>query len=113
MKKNSAGTDHAVVAAIYLDAAKLFEDGKVKDTGQGACSAIAEAMNPTIHHSLAYDKERHAEKSPVHDFTAIFSPNDDARYYWGDGWGDTQEERNNARVVALCFMAAMVEAGDA
>jgi hypothetical protein len=44
----------------------------------------------------------------------VFAPDGFERDgWWGNELGATREERVNGRILMLCFMAAMVEAGDA
>ena len=89
---------HSTDAAVCRDAAKAVEDMKA-----GFCCCAL---------GLPGDKIRD-------DFAAIFSPEpsdeqeqDNLSVYGWYGRPNTEENRN-ARVVALCMMAAMVEAGDA
>jgi hypothetical protein len=48
----------------------------------------------------------------VKRYQDVFKP-EDGDWTWGDLWGELEAERDECRVLALCLMAAMVEAGDA
>lgn len=99
MKRNGLSTD----AAVYRKAAKLIEDCRE----ELSCRAIANA---------AYGS--HWTKSQwnrvVHPYSDTFAATED---YARDGnWLDhvlNCSEQQDWRVLALCFMAVMVEAGDA
>jgi hypothetical protein len=98
------------LSEIYRKAAELVERGVVRDSPQGACSAIADAMYPRLARHDAYEKARHS--AAISTFITTFHPSDDGAghgLYWGAGWGDTREEQTAGRVVALCFMAAIAE----
>jgi len=52
-------------------------------------------------------------------YTDLFFPPDELNpevwclnYAWGEMWGRTNEKRNECRVLALLFMAAIAESGD-
>lgn len=109
---NSRCTDGSAVkrAEIYRQAALLYENGKLGDAGRGSCSAICEAARPDLHHYAAY--EDGCRGRLVSDYAAFFRP-EIGVVYWGMHWGDSREERDDCRIIALCFMAAMIEAGDA
>ncbi len=92
-------------AAIYREAALLGEMG-AKD---GSCLWIA-----------SVDRGFWVGNGLVERYAEIFGNGSDG--YWGNLWADLHpwdhtssggETARNCRVLALCFMAAMVEAGDA
>lgn len=95
---------------IYRDAAKVIEDGKLLDNGRGSCSAITQAAEPQMHHSEAYDAL--CCTPIVTNYVNTFCPRGRTGGYWGTEWGATHQEQDDCRILALCFMAAMVEAGD-
>lgn len=106
-------TKHTTKAEIYSTAAKYLEDGKVCDSIKGACSAIGESMYPTLMRLDAYSKAE--AQGVLKPFEDLFKPDEPyaSRSYWGNEWAETDAERNDCRILALCFMASMVEAGDA
>ena len=83
-------------AEIFRLAAKLMEDGHA---GCGCCFAISEAGGDGY---LPHGK--HAKKMGL-----VYPEGMDG------GWGDYPmwTGESGPRILALCFMAAMVEAGDA
>ena len=88
MKQGGASTD----AAVYREAARQIEEGIQIWT----CNAL-ECLGA----------------SPI-PYAALFKPEDEHfDGSWGTRWSDSYEERQDCRILALCFMAAMVEAGDA
>lgn len=95
---------------VYLKAAKLIEEGyqplALSDRPAFGCEAIAKALG----HEHSFFKIRTNLDS---EFESIFSDENDARQL-GDGiFGSPRNPRHqDERVVALCFAAAMVEAGD-
>ena len=83
----------------YLNAALRLERGEYR----GCCAAICETERPGGPCNCEDDGSLQKR------FAAIFMPRKpDARkgYWWGD-------DDRDSRILALCFMAAMVEAGDA
>lgn len=89
----------------YLEAARLAAQDEIRDPGKGACSAIAEAMYAQEDRYVAFDKAHNSDE--VNNFIALFQPAGSAYGYWGNEWGNDDEERKECRVLALCFMAAM------
>ena len=97
MTKVRSCTDRRADAAIYRAAAKLLEDGE----SRWACFAIKRAS-----------KRRLGCKA----FRAVFGPSRDNSVHRLEGWWGNSYFKPDAegpRILALCFMAAMVEAGDA
>lgn len=99
------------LAQRYRDAARSIERGE----HAWSCNAIA---------SFGGDKRRYKEvfMPTVADINATCPrPNRDRWTSehlcpdgsWGSFWGHSWKENENCRILALCLMAAMVEAGDA
>ena len=105
----SRSTDTANDAGQYLRAAKIMDSPK---HAFGCCNAIAKAVN-----GLGPEGEDGAgdcgiltEEYDVLEqrFSKVFKEGEASLYFWERPPSDRAE-----RVLALCFMAAMVEAGDA
>ena len=100
----SRSTEARSKAAIYRKAAMLLEDGALHSGERNtpvkhSCCAVAKAEG--IFPEWNYG---HVESRLVDEYYEIFNGN------FGPYW----EQRNqDVRILALCFMAAMVEAGDA
>ena len=95
-------TDTAKLAGIYLRAADMIASRDVR----GCCDALGLAegeTHPTDGAGCCLDVVAKA-------FSDMFRPPEVVGFWWGDTF-DTEEQ--NQRTLALCFMAAMVEAGDA
>lgn len=98
MKRNGSDTprNRRAGAAIYRAAAKRISEC---DYGAFSCVTISQAGG---------DSE---------DYAKLFRPSEkEDSALWGMGWSEdikNWRQRNNCRIIALCFMAAMVEAGDA
>jgi hypothetical protein len=99
-----ATTNNATKAGIYLRAAEIMASGESVAVGS-CCWAIALAKDPEVMMLPHYDEDSRALKM-------IYAPRGRAGY-WLRNIGDSEAERHNGRILALCFMAAMVEAGDA
>ena len=95
MKKNSAGTERTVRAGLYREAARIFER---REYNLGSCLLIGKVAGVPG----GYDSNHPLIKS----YTNVFK---------SAGFNDwTFEDHGyDERATALCFMAAMVEAGDA
>lgn len=89
-------------AKVYRDAAAYLFRRNPK-VWWGCCDAINKVTtgDPCI---------RSAQEAV---FAAYFKPENTNYVYWGGQWSDDSRERHACRILALCFMAAMVEAGDA
>ena len=103
MTKVRRGTGRAKRAEIYRKAAKLIED-EVYHTGRESevrfsCCAVAEAEGIFSVWNSGRIRSRLADT-----YRELFPGN------FGDEYN---EENQNHRILALCLMAAMVEAGDA
>lgn len=81
-------------AAVYLKAAEEMDSG----VAFGCCKAIANASLVDSYSSPLQER-----------FADAFSPTipKGISYWWTDG-----KDWNRPRVIALCFAAAMAEAGD-
>ena len=88
-------TDRAKRAEVYREAADLIP----KD--YASCFAVNKVVSG--HHECGTSEARAYEE--------LFAPYVKT-FAWGEQWGE-EPERTNCRILALCFMAAMVEAGDA
>ena len=79
-------------AALYRKTAQFIEQ-----RGQGAC---------------CYSLSKCGARGNEHmNFAAFFKPQNCGPYWWGvPSW---EPNYHGPRILALCFMAAMVEAGDA
>lgn len=92
-------------AKVYREAAKQGAEGAI----DGACVWIA----------WAQDKDGGAYFCDplVEEYSGLFKPGPGV--YWGELWADNihnprpDPATRECRVLALCFMAAIVEAGDA
>ena len=92
-------------ADIYRLAAKLVESGGPERLAEDSCCwAIVLVKNPDIAMLDNYDEHSRALKQ-------VFRPKGGGGF-WLNGLGTNDEERRNGRILALCFMAAMAEAGD-
>jgi len=109
-------TETAKRAAIYRKAAMLGENG----AGDGSCAWIGWAKRGMT--SGMINDAGWMEDRDVKGYQTLFLPVFAFHSgYWGENWSDVEypckrdvcEEVRPCRVLALCFMAAMVEAGDA
>ena len=88
---------------VYREAARLLERKEVIT----CCPAISTAERP-YHDERGHNGECRLDQleGPFREF---FWP-DNGQAYW---WGSPKVKANqDARVIALCFMAAMAESGD-
>ena len=106
MSKSGASTERAKVYRLAAANLERIEEPGVAYRSPYSCDQIGHACGwfPHIANRSA-GRKFNALKAR---YKALFSPNADDDDYW-DGWDDAQNER----ILALCFMAAMVEAGDA
>lgn len=90
-------------APLYRKAARLLE----KHPGKwAACGAIRVVIGE------ARVRVEAPNEPEVRAFSAFFAP--DPKFPNGFWFGDCEAGKaNDERIMALCFMAAMVEAGDA
>ena len=93
-------TDRDVVrkAATYRNAARAMERTEYRS----CCGAICESHSKRCTCSVP--------DGPVKSFAAVFRDAGCGTYWWGE---PGEQENLDARIFALCLMAAMVEAGDA
>src|SRR5690349_16044648 len=114
MTHHSTNRTTKTAAAIYRRAARLIVNSK--NPLLVSCWAIDVAA------SGGNQRDAEADRPPPHIVTPssyrthyddLFRPGTPCAIRWGDYWGDTPEESNRCRALGLCFMAAMVEAGDA
>ena len=96
-------------ASVYREAARLLESDAPNGFGNlgsaYSCDRLGQAAGwfgqyPT-------DAKRQKFKALRHRYANVFQPSD-RMVWWTHG-----KSGHDARVLALCFMAAMVEAGDA
>lgn len=100
---NPSCTDRKASVALYLRAALQIDRGD-HDTGEGcqtegACDVLGNIFVSNIH-----------RPDLASDFNNMFVA---GQYRLMDSVCDSLEETRAVRILALCFMAAMVEAGDA
>lgn len=101
MSKPNPSTNRKAKAAVYLAAAKevaevMYQHERGERPQHKACCTALTDVDATIGEKILFGK--------------YFMPKY-ASSFW---FGDPQEPQNrNPRILALCFMAAMVEAGDA
>ena len=88
--------------AVYRGAARLMELG----FHDYACNAIWTASHPRKEWRYPDERDRHPL---VVKFTEYFKPERNDTVAW---FGEAGRGRRR-RIIALCMMAAMVEAGDA
>lgn len=92
-------------AAIYLRAAQMVETGHEVFT----CRAVQEVTTGTGDGCISFPN------IATDAYRRMFYPGEwQERPYannphWANGWG---ADKNNCRILALCFAAAMAEAGD-
>ena len=106
MKPNTLSTDYRTKRAkVYRDAAELLCHQDTKE-----CWGCCDAINKIVCGSALTDTQQKEE------FEHYFKPVSKT-LYWGSLWGDDDAfwsgSIHNCRILAICFMAAMVEAGDA
>lgn len=100
MKKPTTPSRESKTAQLFRDAAKLKEAELEEDKySHGSCWHLSAAAGWGADRTMLLDR-----------FQALFAPEG---YSCGSFWWGWTEDEDNARVVALCFMAAIVEAGDA
>jgi hypothetical protein len=97
---------------VYRKAARLIErrwqpverDGR--PTQKFSCWAIVRALG-----KRRYQFGPHDPKHPfVQDYESLFRPEGE-EWCWGKDWYDSRDPnfQDNCRVLALCFMAAIVD----
>lgn len=96
-------------ARIFREAAKLIEEGYQPLSFYGrpayGCEAIAKASG--------FGRVNSVVTKICSEFESAFSDEQDQRKFGRGIFGLPRNENNqNERVVALCFAAAMAEAGD-
>ena len=92
---NSRCTDRAKDVMVYQAAARVMERGEMRF----ACFALEAIVYPDHHYCQR--------------MKGVFAPDSERSAWLADRDTDDPEHRRNVRILALCFMAAMVEAGDA
>ena len=98
-------TDRAKRAAVYREAAYRVEFG----FHSFSCWAIEDVLVVPLHGEETKEKDKHPL---VRSYEKTFRPEACGwTHNWGVYWNG--DERRDCRILALCFMAAMVEAGDA
>ena len=104
--KNATSTDRA--ADVFRAAAFNLEsqcDVGAKYQSPYSCDHIGAVLG--LYTGPTTDKARATFRVLIGRYETMFRPEGDDLYW--HGW----EDAHNERVLALCFMAAMVEAGDA
>ena len=93
-------------AAVYLKAARLIES-REGVYSYGCCFAIAWSELPHVRSFNRATLEDYTTAAQQR-FSAIFKPilRETHEYWW------IEDEEMDARILALCFAAAMAEAGD-
>ncbi len=101
-KPSGTSTDRAAIADMFRNAARVLESQK---PGNGACEVLGDFCPMAL--------DQFSEVCLCGDASGkmglLFKPSG-GRDYW---MGEFTDENQGARVLMLCFMAAMVEAGDA
>lgn len=99
------------LAQKYRDAAKSIENG----WDWWSCNAIeSQGVDASDYAKLFMPNVREInEACPLPDGQKWTAENLWPDGSWGSYWAESTEEQEGCRIVALCFMAAMVEAGDA
>lgn len=102
MNKISSCTDRAEKAKVYREAARIVDQGLYPElVGGWSCLAVARATDPEYTGRFESRSDRY---KTVNAYVKVFP----------QIHGVSSEPNAIAiRVLALCFMAAMVEAGDA
>ena len=93
-------------AAAYRSAARMIEMDSV--AGGWSCWALELALGVPLHGSASHPTAIHPDVIAYED---MYRP--DSKSLYPHRWGEAFDDPYNCRVLALCFMAAMVEAGDA
>ncbi len=105
MSNTSTRTDRAKRRALYLDIAERLEAGRCRYT----CYEIWQSLQ-----KAGVEYPMHYKDVSYVSYAELFSPDG---HHEGRAWWLTEiepeEEKMDWRVTAMCFMAAMVEAGDA
>jgi hypothetical protein len=87
---------------VYLEAARRILAGEVVHETGACCIALQVADELGI---AWWEEDK---------FYHLFKPRDNFNeLWWGTQFGKSQDKRKECRALALCFMAAMVKAGDA
>lgn len=102
-------TDRTARAEVYRKAAKMLEDRQC--VSWFSCHAILQAMHGgswPLREGVTFDPSDYPE---VAAYGELMRPHADvSASRWFDGWDI--EEHQSQRILMLCFMAEMVEAGD-
>ncbi len=116
--------------AIYRDAAKHLSDKRdsyaATSCDVGMCDAIQFATEDRYGYNTWNETSAHQQKMIdwMHPRNNVFMRTDPHPFmsYWGKAWGRTRnsyrthafdtETATDCRILALCFMAAIVAAGD-
>lgn len=91
---------------VYRRAAEFLES-QPPDESMGMCDAVDEILVK----NGATVRQRIAACMALRIFSRIETPMP-ALVRWGDEWSDDPRERQNCRVLALLFAAAMTDKGD-
>lgn len=89
---------------VYRRAAEFLESQPPHES-MGMCDAVDKI--------LAKNDAMFSLRAAARRALLIFSrTNSLLRLWWGDEWSDDLQERQNCRVLALLFAAAMADTGD-
>ncbi len=92
---------------VYREAARLIAEGEDRDyAGHGSCCAIADALYPDKGRYEAMDAARSSKI--LIKYEDLFAPSPPCFTYWAAH----VERPKQFRILALCFAAAMADAGD-
>lgn len=105
-------------AIIYLRAAKMLLSAHERGRVVASCWAVDVAASPYRSMATLVSLEGGRRVKPYCQqrkaLSETFCPPERGPYgWWGNEFGESKEDRLNGRLLMLCFMAAMVEAGDA
>ena len=102
-------------AALYRKAAASIEKmvrGEQEYKSPYSCDHLGHAMGVLPYGSKTWtEARRSAFTSERFAYAAMMAPEPDSGDYWGIDNADPESVGH--RILSLCFMAAMVEAGDA
>ena len=99
--KSDARTHDELNAQIFLLAAQMVDASIKKGQEAFSCVCIHEA-------SYKYG----VTHCPAVEYEEWFKPFPKANSQWGQHWARKIPDRNRARVLALCFAAAIASTGD-
>ena len=107
MYSSPATRERRFDAQIYRDAAKLMESDRCPAEALGSCCWAIRLTKKPSRPSMWCATDRHCRA-----MKRVYAPRQ-WHGYWMEIEGESRADAHNRRILALCFMAAMVEAGDA